>query len=532
MRSVLLLCVALACRGSLGQIILHQVNVNAQGQNITGDAGNEPSIAVNPLAPNSMVIGWRQFDNVADNFRQAGHAYSRDGGRTWINTGPLDPGNFRSDPCLRADNQGNIFYLSLQGPTTLVTSVFETSDGGATFSGPFPSYGGDKQWLAIDQTPLASAGTQYQHWSTQFSRSFDHGHTWTTPISNITPDWGVSTVGANGTLYIAGVPNAGQGSPIRCARSTNASNPAATPTFTTVTVPLGGSQRENVTSSPNPGGLLGQVWVDTDKSNGPRAGWVYVLCSVSQSNDPLDIMFNRSTDGGQTWLAAPIRVNPDPANSNSWQWFGTMCVAPNGRIDVVYNSTQDSLNVRLSKTYYTSSSDGGTTWSTPIALTPQWDSWIGFPNQNKIGDYYDLHSDRVGADLAFTTTLNGEEDVYYARLGSYDCNGNGIPDEIDIANGTEMDCNGNGIPDSCEIAADPSLDLNHNGILDSCERHCTADFDGDGAVGTDADIQAFFACLSGNCCARCASPDFNGDGAVGTDADIESFFRVLAGGAC
>jgi hypothetical protein len=62
----------------------------------------------------------------------------------------------------------------------------------------------------------------------------------------------------------------------------------------------------------------------------------------------------------------------------------------------------------------------------------------------------------------------------------------------------------------------------------------TADFDGNGDVGTDADIEAFFACLSGDCCASCdvRGADFNGDGDVGTDADIEAFFRVLAGGAC
>jgi hypothetical protein len=60
----------------------------------------------------------------------------------------------------------------------------------------------------------------------------------------------------------------------------------------------------------------------------------------------------------------------------------------------------------------------------------------------------------------------------------------------------------------------------------------TADFNGDGDLGTDADIEAFFACLGGNCCAACGSADFNGDGDVGTDADIESFFRVLAGGSC
>ena len=62
---------------------------------------------------------------------------------------------------------------------------------------------------------------------------------------------------------------------------------------------------------------------------------------------------------------------------------------------------------------------------------------------------------------------------------------------------------------------------------------CAADYDGDGDIGTDSDIEAFFACLAGDCCATCfAGADFNGDGDIGTDADIESFFRVLAGGNC
>jgi hypothetical protein len=62
----------------------------------------------------------------------------------------------------------------------------------------------------------------------------------------------------------------------------------------------------------------------------------------------------------------------------------------------------------------------------------------------------------------------------------------------------------------------------------------TSDFNGDGDFGTDADIEAFFACLGGNCCGECfeGGSDFNGDGDFGTDQDIESFFRVLGGGAC
>ena len=92
-----------------------------------------------------------------------------------------------------------------------------------------------------------------------------------------------------------------------------------------------------------------------------------------------------------------------------------------------------------------------------------------------------------------------------------------------------------------EMAA---ADLNHDGWVDEADMalfasnnisHCgSPDFNCDGDVGTDSDIESFFACLAGNCpSAPCASSaDFNGDGDIGTDSDIESFFRVLAGGHC
>src|SRR5262249_54109150 len=66
-----------------GPFVSHQVNVNASGMNITGDAANESSIAVDPTNHNRMVIGWRQFNSVTSNFRQAGYAYTSNGGTTW-----------------------------------------------------------------------------------------------------------------------------------------------------------------------------------------------------------------------------------------------------------------------------------------------------------------------------------------------------------------------------------------------------------------------------------------------------------------
>src|SRR5437762_363732 len=51
-----------------------QVNVNGSGQNIVGDAANEPSMCLDPNNPNRIAIGWRQFDTTNSNFRQSGVA--------------------------------------------------------------------------------------------------------------------------------------------------------------------------------------------------------------------------------------------------------------------------------------------------------------------------------------------------------------------------------------------------------------------------------------------------------------------------
>ena len=66
-----------------GNFISYQVNVDSNGQNIVGDAANEPSICLDPTNPMTMTIGWRQFDSVKSNFRQAGWAYTTNGGISW-----------------------------------------------------------------------------------------------------------------------------------------------------------------------------------------------------------------------------------------------------------------------------------------------------------------------------------------------------------------------------------------------------------------------------------------------------------------
>jgi hypothetical protein len=86
-------------------------------------------------------------------------------------------------------------------------------------------------------------------------------------------------------------------------------------------------------------------------------------------------------------------------------------------------------------------------------------SHVGWPNQNKIGDYFQLVSDDVGASLAYAATLNGEQDVYFLRIGDYDCNGNGIADDIDVTQQRSLDLNNDVIPDECQCLGELSGDL-------------------------------------------------------------------------
>ncbi|MEO7725058.1 MAG: dockerin type I domain-containing protein [Chthoniobacterales bacterium] len=399
----------------------YQVNVDAGGQNISGDAANEPSLAVDPTNGNKITIGWRQFNSVASNFRQAGWGYTTNGGTSWTFPGVLENNVFRSDPVLGSDASGGFFYLSLL--ETFFDTMWRSLNGGMSWTNLAPAKGGDKQWFTIDTTNSSGRGFQYQCWSTsgnnyggrQFTRSTDGGLTWLNPI-NIpnSPAWGTPDVDSNGTLFIGGV-NLGTGQ-AWCERSSNAKDSAVTPTFDQSTpVNLGGSI--GFSELINPVGLSGQVFLGVDRSGTSTNNNVYMLASVipNGASNGTDVMFVRSTDAGQTF-SAPVRVNDDPVNQNKWHWFGTLAVAPNGRIDSVWLDTRNATNNTDSQLFYSYSTDGGATWAPNVAVSNSFNPFLGYPNQSKLGDYLTMVSDNTGGNVAYAATFNGEEDVYHVRV--------------------------------------------------------------------------------------------------------------------
>ncbi len=369
-----------------------------------------------------MAIGWRQFNSVQSNFRQGGWGYTTDGGTSWTFPGVLENNVFRSDPVLNSNETGNFFYLSLL--ESFCDDIWRSLNGGQSWTRLPPeggATGGDKEWFTIDKTNGMGHGFQYQAWSTaatcdggQFSRSTDGGVTWMSPI-NIpdSPVWGTLDVDTNGNLFIGG---GDFGSQFYCIRSSNAQNGNVTPTFDqTTSVNLGGSIDFGDTI--NPGGLAGQIFLAVDRSGTSTNNNVYMLASVQPTgfNTGTDVMFVRSTDRGQTF-SAPHRINDDPINHNKWHWFGTLSVAPNGRIDSVWLDTRNASNNTDSQLFYSYSTDGGNTWSPNVAVSNSFNPFLGYPNQNKIGDYITIVSDNLGGNVAYSATFNLEEDIYYVRV--------------------------------------------------------------------------------------------------------------------
>jgi hypothetical protein len=403
-------------------IVTTQVNVDVNGQNIIGDAANEPSIAIDPNNRDNIVIGWRQFNTISSNFRQAGYGYTTNGGQTWTFPGVIEPGVFRSDPVLDYDINGNFYYNSLTNSPDYQCKVFKSSTGGSSWNNGVFAQGGDKQWMIIDKTGGPGEGFIYSFWTSFYStcypgfftRSTDAGVSFgnCTSIPN-DPSWGTLTVGSNGNLYVAGTD--GNSWDFLVAKSSNAQISGQTVIWDSYSVvSLDGSIAYGI--GPNPDGLGGQTQIAIDTSGGGYHGNLYILCSVTRNSnsDPSDVMFSRSTNDGVTW-SSPVKVNDDPGTS-AYQWFGTMSVAPNGRIDAVWLDTRDNLGTYLSALYYSYSTDAGSTWSQNEPLSDFFNPHVGWPNQNKMGDYFHMVSYNNGASLAWAGTFNNEQDVYYSFI--------------------------------------------------------------------------------------------------------------------
>ncbi|MDO8414068.1 MAG: CARDB domain-containing protein [Gallionellaceae bacterium] len=394
-----------------------QATVGTPAQ-IAGYQYGEGVIAVNPINPNNLVAtGIDTRDQSTPSASQGGAYYSLDGGTTWA-TATID-GNTGNkalvDPEIDFDLQGNAYVISWtrnagKFPGTHGMILYKSTDGGknytiataiALMTDTTPSTPltqdvngnlitlGDGPKITIDKRAGVTPNPIYVHFAgsspsapgcgTIFAKSTDGGATFTT---RAICQGGLMATGPNGEIYFGA-------SPVHV--STDGGQ-----TFTQK-----GSFSITGTTYYGWGNWGWRGFMVDGSATSAYKGNLYAAYGDG-AEDGGDVLFRRSTDGGNTWSAS-LKINDDPAaaicGGATPQYLSNINVAPNGRIDIVWYDRRndpykndcniDSSHTHYADLYYAYSTDGGLTFSPNIRVSQQ--------TTSSGGDYIWVESTNDGA---------------------------------------------------------------------------------------------------------------------------------------
>ncbi|MEJ2720016.1 MAG: choice-of-anchor D domain-containing protein [bacterium] len=378
------------------------------------DFQSETTIAKNG---DFVVVGFNDVRGFyLPNVSVSGYAYSSDGGATWTDGYQLPTAGGASavygDPDVKTwtdpgDSQVYFFYSSLytniSGRSSLCIHV--STDGGATWVGP------REVTTATSLTDFPDK--EFMDVDPETGRIFV---SWTNFGSSTSmritysDDMGLSWNGP--TVFSS---NVGQGSVPRTdgqsdnmylawRRSSDIQLCRSTDNGVNWTGPT--TIRSGLSNPMNPYGsdrIAGFVGMDVDDNNGN----VYITyASRNLSPDFSDIYFIKSTNGGLSW-SSPVAINSDPGNDRA-QFFNWNSVdQTDGRIDVMWYSQVNGTGTSdLTDVYHTHSYDEGATWTCPTPLTdkPFHAEYGNTTSQPNIGDYNQCVSDNGKLYVSFAKT--------------------------------------------------------------------------------------------------------------------------------
>ena len=329
---------------------------------------NEPSICMNPLNPDEIIIG-ANSDNCYT---------SDDGGYTWTHGVMNCSYGVNCDPVILADNSGNFYYFHLVPDLSRVVcqkkSGFLSPWSDGSYTAVYNNYDIDKEWAVFDPVTnnLYTSWTRFNTWGSSnpqdsthifLSKSTDGGLNWGEQklISNTggNATGGPGSVhgsypatGPDGEVYVVWWSPAG----LMFDRSTDEGE-----TWLTTDVNITGFPVQWITSIPGIQTGVSFPVIACDRSNGPYHGNIYVSWTDKRSGaNDANSWLARSADSGNTW-SAPIKVNDDGPGRH--QFFNYITVDQvTGKIYAIF---YDRRNYTDTKTdvYIAVSDDGGNTFS-------------------------------------------------------------------------------------------------------------------------------------------------------------------------
>jgi hypothetical protein len=109
------------------------------------------------------------------------------------------------------------------------------------------------------------------------------------------------------------------------------------------------------------GAMTGIGWTAKGGSSGTFLAAYAATPATSPTSGVADIVLQRSTDGGVTW-SEPLAIDDIAPGENVNNFYPQMSVAPNGRVDLVWQDNR-GLADNLINVRYTYTTDGGLTWA-------------------------------------------------------------------------------------------------------------------------------------------------------------------------
>jgi len=338
----------------------------------------------NPNLAGKIMVGWNSY---GPSFYGTGFGYSSNTGVNWTGSNTL-PGLVANsgDPSVAITSNGTIFMNAI-GSTSSQQVISWSTNGGANWAPyviagtnvPASSYA-DKNHLGIDDVPTSPYyNNLYVGWS-DFGTSSSAPPIRIVTSTNLGVNWsaGIKVTGPISGYFSQGVNiHTGPNGEVYFVNATNQSGSPYTEKFIAFGVSTNGGANWTVNEQAFPvNGIRGNLkttsirvnsfpWMAVDKTGGPRNGWIYVTWAQKNlapaGSDP-DILFARSTNGGQNW-STPVRVNDDPMNNGRDQWFSNINVDAFGGINIVFYDSRNPSTNDSAEVYVARSIDGGNTFT-------------------------------------------------------------------------------------------------------------------------------------------------------------------------